>query len=224
MAAALRTPPWNLLLSEVDDLAALDAIIEDLAGDPSALPLTGVSGPAGVAEEFADRWSERTGVPIRRGIAERIFSLTVVRAPRPAPGRMRVAGASDRSLLIDWYVAFHEEALGPDSPLQEPAATIDRWLAGQRTSYLWEDGTTVSWCGVSGPTPNGIRIGPVYTPPGSRNRGYASSLVATASQAQLDAGHRFCFLFTDLANPTSNHIYQEIGYEPVRDVSIVRFD
>jgi predicted GNAT family acetyltransferase len=79
---------------------------------------------------------------------------------------------------------------------------------------------TVSWCGVSGPTPNGGSD----SAPGSRNRGYASSLVAAASQAQLDAGRRFCFLFTDLANPTSNHIYQEIGYEPVRDVNIVRFD
>jgi hypothetical protein len=69
VAAALRTPPWNLLLSEVDDLAALDAIVGDLAGDPSAPPLTGVSGPAGVAEVFADRWSARTGVPNRRGIA-----------------------------------------------------------------------------------------------------------------------------------------------------------
>jgi predicted GNAT family acetyltransferase len=223
VAAALRTPPWNLVLSEVDDLAALDDIVEDLAVDPQAAPLTGVAGPAGVAEAFADRWSARTGFPNRRGIAERIFSLTTVRPPRPAPGHLRIAGPADRDLLIAWYQAFHDEALGPDSPLGDPAATVDRWLGGQRTSYLWEDGRTVSWCGVSGPTPNGIRIGPVYTPPGSRNRGYASSLVAAASQAQLDAGRRFCFLFTDLANPTSNHIYQEIGFEPVRDVNIVRF-
>jgi predicted GNAT family acetyltransferase len=224
VAAAIRTPPWNLVLSEVDDPAALDAIVEDLAADPNGAPLTGVMGPAGVVEVFGDRWTARTGMSGRRGTAERIFSLAAVRPPRPATGHMRVAGVADRDLLIGWFQAFHDEALGPDSPRQAPAATVDRWFAGQRTSYLWEDGTTVSWCGVGGPTPNGIRIGPVYTPPGSRNRGYASSLVAAASQAQLDAGRRFCFLFTDLANPTSNHIYQEIGYEPVRDVNIVRFD
>ena len=34
----------------------------------------------------------------------------------------------------------------------------------------------------------------------------------------LDGGRRFCFLFTDLANPTSNSIYQRIGYRPVTDV------
>ena len=63
----------------------------------------------------------------------------------------------------------------------------------------------------------------MYTPPEFRGRGYASACVAAASQAQLDAGRRFCFLFTDLANATSNHIYQEIGYEPVRDVEVYRF-
>ena len=79
-------------------------------------------------------------------------------------------------------------------------------------------------CGVGGPTPNGIRIGPVYTPPEFRGRGYASACVAAASQLQLDAGRRFCFLFADLSNPTSNHIYQEIGYEPVGDVDRYVFE
>lgn len=81
----------------------------------------------------------------------------------------------------------------------------------------------VAMAGVSGRTPSGARVGAVYTPPDRRRRGYASALVATLSQAQLDAGARFCFLFTDLANPTSNKIYQDIGYEPVCDVDEYRF-
>ena len=101
----------------------------------------------------------------------------------------------------------------------------DRWIARRgRSLQLWEDGEVVSLTGVGSLTPNGVRIGPVYTPPEARNRGYASALVATASQEQLEAGRRFCFLFTDLANPTSNHIYQTIGYEPVRDVDMWRHD
>ena len=72
-------------------------------------------------------------------------------------------------------------------------------------------------------TRNGIRIGPVYTPPGLRGRGYASNLVAEASQAELDAGRRFVFLFTDAANPTANKIYQDIGYEPVTDIDEYAF-
>lgn len=63
----------------------------------------------------------------------------------------------------------------------------------------------------------------IYQPPERRRRGYASALVAALSQHQLDAGRRFCFLFTNLSKPTSNHIYQAIGYEPVVDIAELHF-
>ena len=72
--------------------------------------------------------------------------------------------------------------------------------------------------GAGGQTPRGIRIGPVYTPPALRRRGYASNLVAAVTQHQFDEGRTFCFLFTDRANPTSNKIYQSLGYQSVIDV------
>ncbi|MCA1588626.1 MAG: GNAT family N-acetyltransferase [Chloroflexi bacterium] len=105
-------------------------------------------------------------------------------------------------------------------PLPDPDAAAGRWIEGKiRTGYVWEDeGEVVSLVGTGGETPNGIRIGPVYTPPERRGRGYASSLTAAASQDQLERGRRFVFLFTDLSNPTSNKIYQAIGYRPVCDV------
>jgi predicted GNAT family acetyltransferase len=77
--------------------------------------------------------------------------------------------------------------------------------------------------GSTGPTPNGIRIGPVYTPPELRGRGYASACTAAVSQLLLDEGRKFCFLYTDLANPTSNKIYQDIGYTAVCDADVIRF-
>ena len=84
---------------------------------------------------------------------------------------------------------------------------------------IWEKkGIPVSMAGYAGPTPNGIRIGAVYTPPEQRKKGYASAVTGGLSQHMLDLGYRFCFLFTDLLNPTSNHIYQQIGYKPVCDV------
>ena len=122
------------------------------------------------------------------------------------------------------------EALGEADPTEVSDLT-DRWLGRRgRTLYLWEDGEdgeggqVVSLAGAGSQTPTGVRIGPVYTPPEARNRGYASALVAAVSQTQLDAGRAFCFLFTNLANPTANHIYQTIGYEPIRDVDAWRFD
>ena len=220
VAAALRTPPYNLVLSEVDDTAAMDLLVADRRDDD----LPGVLGPVEHARAFAERWGAARACTWRLHLSERIFSLrTVIPAP-PVPGRLRTATPRDRDLVAAWLRDFTQEALGEADP-DAGAGLTDRWLEGRgRTLYLWEDGETVSLCGVGGATPNGIRIGPVYTPPSARRRGYASVLVAEASQLQLDAGRRFCFLFTDLANPTSNHIYQTIGYEPVRDVDEYRFE
>jgi predicted GNAT family acetyltransferase len=81
----------------------------------------------------------------------------------------------------------------------------------------------VSASGWGGPTPNGIRVGPVYTPPGLRGRGYATALVAELSQTLLDAGRSFVFLYTDLANPTSNAIYERIGYVKLCESAMIAF-
>jgi len=73
-------------------------------------------------------------------------------------------------------------------------------------------------------TQHGEAISYVYTPPQFRRRGYATAMVAHLSQVLLDEGKRFCTLYTDLSNPTSNRIYQEIGYKPVADVVDLLFE
>ena len=217
VAATLRTPPHNQVLSCVDELEAVDALVDALRDED----LPGLLGPTEPAARFAARWADATGQPARVQVAERIFRLQRVIPPqRPAPGRWRVVGPRDRELIADWLVAFMTEAV-PEAPANpDPGAAADRWVAQVgRIGYVWEDGgSVVSLVGAGGETPHGIRIGPVYTPPERRGRGYASSLTAAASQDQLDRGRQFVFLFTDLANPTSNKIYQAIGYEPVCDV------
>ena len=92
-----------------------------------------------------------------------------------------------------------------------------RLAGGDAGFLLWEDGEPVSVAGYGGPTPNGIRIAPVYTPPPLRGRGYGSAVTAALSSRLLASGRRFCFLYTDLANPTSNKIYVAIGYRRVCD-------
>ncbi len=214
---AIRTPPHNLVLSEVDDADAVAVLADALA----ELDLPGVTGPKDHAAAFAERWCRPTGRRPELAIAERIFRLSVVRRPPVPSGRLRQAGPDDRTVVIDWVESFVREALPSDNP------PLDHRLVDLRIAlggiYLWDDDGPVSLASAHSRTPHGIRIGPVYTPPGLRGRGYASACVAGVSQAQLDAGLRFVFLFTDLANPTSNHIYQEIGFEPVRDVDAWRF-
>jgi predicted GNAT family acetyltransferase len=71
----------------------------------------------------------------------------------------------------------------------------------------------MSLAGFGSPTATGIRVGPVYTPPDRRRKGFASALVADLSRRMLEKGYEFCFLYTDLSNPYSNKVYLTIGYE-----------
>ena len=221
-AAGLQTPPWNLVLSTSEDDAAIDAIADALADEP----LPGVTAPKEVASRFVQRWRAVARAAATLDTEERIFRIERVLAPpRPARGTWRIVDRRDRDVVARWVVAFTEEATPGAPPFDDPGAVADRWVAQQgRIGYVWEDeGQVVSLVGAGGETPNGIRIGPVYTPPEHRGRGYASSLTAAATQDQLHRGRRFVFLFTNLANPTSNKIYRSIGYEPVCDVYMYRF-
>lgn len=223
VAAALRTPPHNVILSMADDMDAVPLLVDDLARSTPDLP--GVVGPQAPARRYTELWRDRTGRSAQLKMAERIYRLSAVRPARPTAGALRQAGLADRKIVVEWVRAFALEALGEDEGATDAAAIADHWLGTQgRRLYLWEDGVPVSMCGATGETPNGIRIGAVYTPPELRRRGYASACVAAVSQAQLDRGRQFCFLYTDLANPTSNKIYRAIGYEPVCDVDEYRFE
>jgi predicted GNAT family acetyltransferase len=221
VAAALQTPPFRLTLSEVND----DAAIALIAADTLDRVLPGVQGPVEMVRAFVEERRALGGPPAHHEASERVYRLTKVIPPRPVPGFARPPVAADRDVIAEWVYAFHVEALGDDDRA-DAEASADRWMAGRgRRLNVWEDdGSIVSLVGVTGPTPNGIRVGPVYTPPESRGRGYASALTAAVSKAQLDAGRRFVFLFTDLANPTSNHIYQAIGYEPVSDIEVWEYE
>ena len=224
VAAAMRTPPHNLLLTDGSLPDALPLIVEDAQ---RAMPETpGLSGPRELAARAVDLWSTLSGATARVVMAQRIYRLSRVIPPRLAHGSARLARDHDRATVVDWFQAFAAEALvASEHPATRKDAedTATHWVGGGGL-WVWVDDGPVAMAGASGRTPNGIRVGAVFTPPEKRRRGYASSLVAALSQAQLDAGRQFCFLYTDLANPTSNHIYQAIGYEPVCDMDEYRFE
>lgn len=216
VGVAMRTPPHNLILSEVDDEAAFEPIAEDAQDVFGTLP--GVVGPKEPVGRFARLWERRTGASASIGIQQRVYRASEAILPEGIAGSRRPYDEGDRAVVLAWMDAFVAEAL-PQAPpedaegwlernLSNPASGIDLWVVGDAPA---------SFSGYGGLTPNGIRIGPVYTPPELRRRGYASALVAEQTKMLLDGGRKFCFLFTDLANPTSNSIYQRVGYEPVSD-------
>jgi predicted GNAT family acetyltransferase len=216
VAAAIRTPPHNLIISEVDDPGSVvAALVSGLAGEE----LPGVVGPPEAARAFAQAWVAAHGGTWRVEREERVYQLTDVVDPGPGAGTARLADGSDRETVSGWLAAFQREALDEEAEAGMIARAMEGWLRGNgRRFWLWEvDGRPVSLVSASGRTPNGIRIGPVYTPPADRGNGYASRLTAWVSRALLAEGRRYCFLYTDLGNSTANHIYQDIGYQPVTD-------
>ncbi len=222
VCAALRTPPRGLVLGRPLTEDALSALVDAIDDD-----LPGVVGARPEVELFSDLWSAKKGTRQRVKTDHGIYALsTVLSVPEPG-GSSRVATADDEPLLVDWWRSFVLEAVHDNSPdLDEIARAVDYRLddrEGGSGFLLWEDGEIVSLAGYGGPTPNGVRIGPVYTPPERRRRGYASALVAALSTERLAAGNRFCFLYTDLANPTSNAIYRRIGYEQVCESAEIEF-
>jgi predicted GNAT family acetyltransferase len=227
IGAALRTPPHRLsvsLLGEQQRAQALAALAQAVVQVYPTLP--GVSGPSASAAGFAEQWRRLTGQPFQKSMALRIYALTQVVPPTGIPGSMRRATEADRALLREWLGDFQQDSFGERPSAERIEQAVTRWLSSPgRHMFVWEHGgQALSMCGCAGLTPHGIRIGAVYTPPALRRRGYASACVAAASQHMLDSGREFCFLYTDLANPTSNKIYQQIGYQPVCDCDDYDFE
>jgi predicted GNAT family acetyltransferase len=217
VGVTMRTPPHNLILSMIDDDRALDLIADDVRQVFATLP--GAVGPKEPVAKFVRIWPQ----PAEIGIEQRVYRASHVVPPDGVSGSMRAYEDGDRDLVIGWMEAFVAEALHQAMP-EEAEHWLERAVGGPDSGVaLWVDGEPVSFAGYGGRTPNGIRVGPVYTPPELRRRGYASALTADLTKMLLDGGRTFCFLFTDLANPTSNSIYQRIGYEPVSDADQWRF-
>jgi uncharacterized protein len=222
VGAAVRTPPWPQQVSRMPEDAAVH-LADLLVAEEVAVPA--VIGPAGPTRAFAEAWSARTGAPVHLGMGMRSFACTTVVDPARAPGALRRGRPADADLLARRMTAFHREAV-PDDPLDALERLVAETLAlpaEQGGWWVWEDGEPVATAATVGPTPHGIRVIGVYTPPEHRGRGYARNLVAALTRAELER-RRLVFLSTDLANPTSNRIYTAIGYRPVGDELLLRFD
>jgi hypothetical protein len=213
--AILQTPPHPVYLTVAPAVPELVELLADR-------PLPGVNALAADGAAFAAAWRRRTGAPTKVGRRSRLFRLDVLTPPSPLPpGAARTAGTADRDLLISWLDAFHVE-IG-EAPDRDHAELVDDKLSHDGLT-LWEiDGSPVSMAGASRLEAGMIRVAAVYTPKHLRGRGYAGASTTAVSRAALDAGADDVVLFTDLANPTSNALYQRLGYRPIEDRVVMEF-
>jgi len=228
VGVAMRTAPFApyplFVLPMPDDAAvalarAVHARGEQIGGANGALPATQVLAEEAARLQGGTAWAwEHT----------RLFELGELVEPKPVEGRMRRADTDDTELCLAWFQAFAadaaEQAGRTEGEGHEEYFTREDMLErieGGRI-WLWEvAGETVHLTGFNQPAFGVARVGPVYTPREHRGRGYASAGVAEVSRWLRDQGARAC-LFTDQANPTSNRIYQALGYRAVVDMANLR--
>ncbi|MBD2328607.1 GNAT family N-acetyltransferase [Alkalinema sp. FACHB-956] len=227
----LQMPPYPLLLSFGLESRAIQLVIEHLQAQGRSMP--GVSAMVTEAQQFASLWTATTGQSHELEMAMRLHQLTACQPIAPTSGYLRLATETDRTWLIEAYRTFNQEVFPERSvanATDDVDASIDLFIQQQR-AYLWldaisdssHDSEPVSFVCAQRFSPQFARVGPVFTPLHHRRKGYATACVHTISQIQLDQGCQACFIFTDLKNPTSNHIYAKIGYCAIGDWAIYNF-
>jgi GNAT superfamily N-acetyltransferase len=212
VGVGMLVPPWPLYVGPMPAGAA--TLVAD-AVDRLVASVPGVNGEQEAVREAATRWQRlRPEVAMTGTRGMRLFRLGAL-TPPDVPGSPRSATEADLDLLRGWYLDFAADA---DAPTHDVDQSIRFRLDVEGGFVLWEDaGRPVSFAGYTPVVAGVARIGPVYTPPEHRRRGYGAAVTAAASQAARADSPAEVVLFTDLGNPTSNKIYTEIGFRPVRD-------
>lgn len=215
-AAAQHTPPHGAYLS-TGPARAIEMLARTLWLMRPGLP--GVAGPGTSPLEFAAQWSRLGGPQATPTMRQGVYAAADVTTPSDVAGRLRPATDADAALLRQWVDQFVAEAGVIRLTQDQVGPRIDAGLM-----FLWEaGGAPVSMAAVTVAEAGVSRVQYVYTPPEIRNHGYASACVAALTARELASEGRTCMLFTDLANPTSNSIYQAVGYRRLADAVELRF-
>ncbi|MGW5373726.1 GNAT family N-acetyltransferase [Streptomyces sp. NPDC004009] len=207
-----------LSVEQADALAARLAVLGHLPAN--------VIADRDTATAFADSWQRHTGAAPALYWRTHLYRLGTLTPPQPHPkGRGRLTGGTDREHVVRWCREFCVDVKEQSSIDLIDAGSWDHSRFGDRHFTFWEtpDGTPVSMAAATSLIGGMVRIDPVYTPAHLRGRGYAGAVTAEASRAALAAGAADVVLFTDPDNPTSNALYQRIGYVHVADFAGYKF-
>jgi predicted GNAT family acetyltransferase len=184
--------------------------------------LPSVNSDADAAARFAEAWVAGSNLAATVSMRNRLYSLASLVPLSPEPtGEPRRAEPTDLDLIMRWWDAFVVEA--HSGPVAITREMFDRRIA-DGLLWLWNvNRTPVSLAGRNQTVAGVARVGPVYTPVEHRRHGYGAAVTVACTHDALDRGAEQVVLFTDVANPTSNAIYRQIGYRPVSDRVIIEF-
>jgi RimJ/RimL family protein N-acetyltransferase len=214
------TPPYGMLLAQLP-AGSEQSLVEELHARGIAVP--DAHGTAEAAGRFSACWLAGTELTAETLFEQRLFRLDELVPPDPSPaGSARLVTPDDLELLTQWLYAFRDEAEPRAVVLSQPM--LERRVElGLFWFWLDEEGTPVSMAGRNVTIAGVSRVGPVYTPPEHRKRGYAAAVTAACTQHALDTGAEQLVLFTDAKNPTSNGVYQRLGYRQIEDRLILQY-
>ena len=222
---AIMTPPHNITLYARDNLInpkAINCLLDGLTD----YEIPGVTTEKTLAEYFANEYIARKDLTFEISMNQRIYELTSVNPNIKKFGNVRLLDEKDMPYFPYWAEAFNSANIYGKTEMQIPqsADPYSYRLSTKKLYVLEDNGIPVSMAGFTREMQTAIGVAFVYTPPYWRGKGYATSCVAQISQIALDNGFSRCVLYTDLSNPTSNSIYQKIGYVPICDSLMLKFE
>ncbi|MCL1990401.1 MAG: GNAT family N-acetyltransferase [Defluviitaleaceae bacterium] len=221
---ALMTPPFGIILYATDNQISTDALtclIDSLVD--AGRTISGVICEPTLAEYFARMYTAKMDMKSEVTVNLRIYELDEVNPGISKIGALRKASESDMAFLPYWIEGMTADCYGHLKNVEQNPKNYLYQISTSDFYVLEVDGMPVSMAKIARKVESTCGIGYVYTPPYLRGKGYASACVATLSALMLNQGFLKCALYTDLANPTSNSIYQKIGYAPVCDSIEIKF-
>lgn len=215
---ALRTNfDKNLILGKLDE-----GVAEFLAKKlkDSLHNLQGVFGKIEDAQAFSKAWGKETEVLMHLGV----YEANQIILPKNTKGSIRLATEEDLPLVEEFSIGYIKDCYPKQLEKGNEAIIGAQRNIKNKYLYLLEvEGEVVSMAANNRESKNAGTIAWVYTPPQHRKKGYASMVTALLSQKILENGKPLCNLFTDLSNPTSNSIYQKIGYRRLGESIDLKF-
>ena len=220
--AGWRTPPfpYGLWAPTMETTRALECFLDFLMTEK--MEVTGTVGKPAVADSFAALAMPRFKFENYFTMNQGIFEFLEVDPELLERGTIRPVTMDELELLTDWMIAFRIESLNLEPLRSETGKKLQVEIENGSYFFYEEDGKVLSTVAMARPMVNGISVNMVYTPPEYRKKGYATSCVALLTQKLLNDGWKFTALITDLDNPTSNSIYQKIGYKKVGESKDIR--